>query len=236
MHRGARTTGIRPVHPRPIKLRSSQSDTAELYSRDHHPVEFGRVLTLSDGVFAIALTLLVLSLEVPTGLPPGELGGELLNISPMMVAFLVSVGIISLFWFSHHELFAEVNRVDHRLMWLNVAYLGLVVMIPFVQRVQGDYPLEPIAYVIFASVLALLNFLDLIMHRHVYRKRLLDRQWSRRRYRTEIRRGIVLTTGFLISIPLSFLLVNFTIFLWILLIPIDQLVKRRGMSAEPKHV
>ena len=213
-----------------FRSRQETADEAiDAYDRDKHPAEFNRVLALSDGVFAIALTLLVLSLDVPPGLTSGELGSALQDQAPMLLAFAVSVGIIALFWFSHHELFSEVQRIDSPVMWLNFVYLSLVVLIPFVQQLQGTYPLEPIAYVLFALVLAVLNLLDLVMHELVYRRKLLGRVWSDRRYRTEIARGFVLTGGFLLSVPLAFVLVNYTILIWILLIPIDQFVKRRGM-------
>lgn len=215
--------------PHGVSEHPAEHEAPALYDRDRHPVEFGRLLTLSDGVFAIALTLLALSLQVPTDLSAGELGGELVGISPMLVAFLVSVGIIALFWFSHHELFSEVQRLDHPMMWLNFAYLSFVAIVPFVQRVQGDYPLEPISYVIIAAVLAMLNFLDLVMRVYAQRKRLLRIQWAEQRYRTEINRGIVLTAGFLISIPLSFVLVNLTIVVWILMIPLDRILQKRSL-------
>ena len=200
-----------------------------MFDRNAHPMEFNRLLTLSDGVFAIALTLLVLSLEIPPGLTSGEISRALLDQSPMLLAFVISVGIIALFWFSHHELFAEIRRFDPLLMWLNFAYLSLVVLIPFVQQLQGNYPLEPIVYVLFGGVLALLNLLDLALHEIVHRRALLNVQWSHRRYRTEIARGFVLTGGFMLSIPLAFVLVNYTILIWVLLIPIDQMVKRWGL-------
>jgi uncharacterized membrane protein len=203
-----------------------------LYDRDRDPGEFNRVLTLSDGVFAIALTLLVLSLEIPAGLSTSDLYSEIVNLSPMIVAFAVSVGIIALFWFSHHEMFAHVQRVDGRLMWMNIAYLALVVTIPFVQRLQGDYPMEAIVYVLYASVLAILNFVDLWMHRYIYTAGLLRKQWSPGRYRTEMLRGITLTSGFLVSIPLAFVLVNWTIVIWILMLPADEIVKRWSSKSE----
>jgi uncharacterized membrane protein len=221
---------------RPGVRRRQADDTpthGNRFDRTRQPIEFGRVLTLSDGVFAIALTLLVLSLEVPPGLKTGELYSELINLSPMLVAFLVSVGIIALFWFSHHEMFAAVQRVDSRLMWMNIGYLGLVVMVPFVQRLQGDYPFEAIVYVLYAAVLALLNFVDLMMHNYVYRADLLRKRWSPRQYRTEMLRGITLTSGFLLSIPLAFVLVSWTIVIWILMLPLDTLVKRWSTGSTP---
>lgn len=222
---------MRPPASRDCGDRNSSSQSSdESFDRDVHSVEFARLLNLSDGVFAIALTLLVLSLEIPSGLSTGNLTRELLDISPMLVAFLISVGIIALFWFSHHELFAEVQRIDQSLMWQNFGYLSLVVIIPFVQRLQGDYPFEPISYVLFAGVLALLNFLDLVMHRHVHTRSLLTQPWSPERYRTEILRGIVLTTGFLMSIPLSYVMVNLVVIMWVALIPIDRYVKSRGLA------
>ncbi len=218
-------------HRRTRQRRDGSSDhpdgnESRYYDRTRNPVEFSRLLNLSDGVFAIALTLLVLSLEIPPGLDTSDLYSELLNVTPMLVAFLVSVGIIALFWFSHYEIFAGVQKIDGRLMWVNFGYLSLVAMIPFVQRLQGDYPFEAVVYMVYASVLALLNMLDLWMHRHVYRAELLKKQWTPRQYRTEMLRGMTLVIGFLISIPLALVLLNWTIILWILLIPADNLVHR----------
>jgi uncharacterized membrane protein len=214
--------------------REPSVSTEGVFDRFRDPVEFSRLLTLSDGVFAIALTLLVLSLEIPPELSSGAFGDALVDISPMLVAFLVSVVLIAIFWFSHHELFAEVARIDHPLMWMGVAYLGLVVLIPFVQRVQGNYPFEPIVYMMFAGLLALLNLVDLSMHWHVYRRRLLHVQWSEDRYRTEMKRGQILVAGFIISIPLALVLVNLTILIWVALLPLDRWVKQRGGTGQAR--
>jgi uncharacterized membrane protein len=179
-------------------------------------------------VFAIALTLLVLSLAIEPGLPAGELGAAVIELLPMINAFAISVALISIFWYSHHELLAVVQGVDGRFMVLNVAYLSLVVLIPFVQQVQGNYPFEPLAYVMFAAVLAALNFVDGYMRRYAYVKRLLTVQWTKMQYQVEMIRAAVLTCGFTASIPLSFLLVNWTVAIWVIMLPIDQLVAKNG--------
>jgi uncharacterized membrane protein len=212
----------------PVRSNAGPVSSVTGYDRELNPNEFSRVLTLSDGVFAIALTLLVLSLEVPSGLSRRQFRSELIELSPMVLSFAISVGVIALFWFSHHELFAQLQRVDHRLIGINIVFLSLVVLVPFAQRLQGTYPLEPLAYVIFAGLLATLNVVDTLMHREAHNRGLLTRAWSSGRYRTEMQRGIVLTSGFLVSIPLAFVFVQLAVVVWILMLPVDQLVARRG--------
>ena len=94
----------------------------------------GRLLALSDGVFAIAMTLLVLSIPVP------ELGNRVtnqqvteavLNLAPNLTAFAVSFLIVGNYWRAHHRNFRRGERVDERLLWLNLLVLLFVCLVPF---------------------------------------------------------------------------------------------------------
>ncbi len=92
--------------------------------------ETGRLEAFSDGVFSIAMTLLVLELKVPHG-DPGHLVSELLSQGATYVAFATSFFNILIMWINHHALFKQVGRVDHSLLVLNGLLLFGVTFVPF---------------------------------------------------------------------------------------------------------
>ena len=92
--------------------------------------ETGRIEAFSDGVYAIAITLLILDLKVPMT-PDGQLGGALLRQWPAYFAFLVSFAFIGIMWVNHHRLFTHIRRSDNRLLFLNLLLLLGVTVVPF---------------------------------------------------------------------------------------------------------
>jgi uncharacterized membrane protein len=99
--------------------------------------ETSRVEAFSDGVFAIAITLLVLDLKVPRG--PEPLARQLLDQWPTYAAFLTSFGTIGIMWLNHHRLFSLMHRVDHLLLVLNGLLLLGVTVTPFPTSLVADH-------------------------------------------------------------------------------------------------
>jgi uncharacterized membrane protein len=92
-------------------------------------VETSRLETFSDGVFAIAITLLILAIAVP---PPGTaLGRELLGLWPSYLAYGVSFLVIGAIWINHHALFRHIVRADGMLLLLNLLQLMAIAFLPF---------------------------------------------------------------------------------------------------------
>jgi len=87
----------------------------------------GRLEAFSDGVFAIAATLLILGVHETAG----PLGRSLLHIWPSYVAYAVSFVTIGIIWVNHHTVFGQVANVDRRFLLINVTFLMLVAFIPF---------------------------------------------------------------------------------------------------------
>ena len=103
-----------------------------------------RLEAFSDGVFAIAITILVLDLRPP---PPalahgGRLGHLLLGLWPNYASYVVSFLVIGIIWVNHHGLFHHVGRVDRPLLFLNLLLLLFVVAIPFPTAVLAEYVTE----------------------------------------------------------------------------------------------
>jgi uncharacterized membrane protein len=90
-------------------------------------VSTGRVETFSDGVFAIAATLLILDVRA-TGSP---LSHSLLDIWPSYAAYAISFVTIGIIWVNHHTVFAQIGTVDRVFLFINVVFLMLVAFIPF---------------------------------------------------------------------------------------------------------
>ena len=106
--------------------------------REENELEFGRIVAFSDGVFSIAITLLVLGLTIDR-VPTDELAHALWEEREALLAYAISFAVIARFWLVHHSFFSEVKAFDSRLIGLNMLYLGLLVLIPFSSQVLGEY-------------------------------------------------------------------------------------------------
>ncbi len=126
--------------------------------------ETGRLEAFSDGVFAVAITLLVLNLVVPD-LPsrsetPAVLTAALGREWPSYLAFVTSFGTILIMWVNHHALFKLVRRSDTLFMFANGFLLLLVTAVPFATALVARYlvtPAAPTACAVYAGGFAVVN-------------------------------------------------------------------------------
>ena len=112
--------------------------------------EVARIEAFSDGVFAIAITLLSLQLMDPLR---GDLGAALAARWPNFFALALSYAVIGAYWVFHHRLFSEVVRYNVRLIWLNLLVLFFIVLMPFTTSVLADRGDQPLAVLVYAGSL-----------------------------------------------------------------------------------
>lgn len=119
-------------------------------------MEKSRVEAFSDGVLAIAITILVLELKVPAG-ADGHLGRELLHEWPSYVGYAVSFTLIGIIWVNHHALFKDLATVDRPMLFFNLLLLFFVVLIPFPTELVATYVDSPadgdIAVALYSAVM-----------------------------------------------------------------------------------
>src|SRR5579884_2938645 len=111
--------------------------------------ETGRLEAFSDGVFAVAITLLVLNIRLPsdTQLQDAGLASFLGNQWPALLAFVTSFLTIGIMWINHHRLFAHIRRADTGLMLFNLLLLLVIVFIPFPTALLTEqYKVDPGAH------------------------------------------------------------------------------------------
>ena len=192
--------------------------------------ELDRVGAFSDGVFAIAITLLVLNIEVPN-VPGRDLGSAISDLSDDFVAYGIGFAVIGLFWYEHHKLFATLVRASGRLVLVNTAFLALIALMPFTTAVLGRYD-EPLAVALYAGnvgltlILAGLTALVAIDGG-------LSAEPDPDRTRSRRREVLIDTTGralvFLLSIPIAYTISeSLAKWFWLLLLVVSVADRRRG--------
>lgn len=98
-----------------------------------------RIEAFSDGVFAVAITLLILEVKIPHVEMGESLWHAVTQLWPKFMAYAVSFGVIGIFWIGHHIMFHYIKRSDRVLLWLNTVLLMFISAIPFAAALLGEY-------------------------------------------------------------------------------------------------
>ena len=124
-----------------------------------------RVAALCDGVFAIAMTILVLNITVPTPakVPAAGLPAALRHLTPQVLAYVISFINLGVLWVGQHNQYHFITRADRWFLWINIGYLLLISCIPLSTALVGYYPLERLALAVYGANL-LVATLVLALH------------------------------------------------------------------------
>jgi uncharacterized membrane protein len=116
---------------------------------DRRPFSKNRIEALSDGIFAIAMTLLVLDLKVPTDTAPGQLGAGLMHELPELITFVITFALAALFWSMQHRVLELLDHVGQANLTLTFLFLGFVSILPFSTSLWGHHLKDPVAFRIY---------------------------------------------------------------------------------------
>ena len=113
----------------------------------------GRLEALTDGIFATVMTVLVLSLSIPTIVNPSTsaVTSYVLGLGPTVLIYVMSFLILAVFWVRHHNMFHFVSKVDNALIWTNMFFLLSIGLVPFSTELIGRFWDTEIATVIYGS-------------------------------------------------------------------------------------
>ena len=138
----------------------------------HEPgyLPLNRSEALTDGIFAVAMTLLVIELKLPEhGLvhSAADLNAALLALLPKAIAWVLSFFVLALFWIGHHRVFAYVRRADARLVALNLLELAAASLMPFSSALSGEFGGQLVSQIVYSTNMAALGITALLVLRHV---------------------------------------------------------------------
>jgi uncharacterized membrane protein len=179
---------------------------------DHRPglSETTRIEAFSDGVFAIAITLLVLEIRIPSReLSSRGLGAALLHLWPSYIGYFISFATIGIMWANHHAIFNIVRRSDRYFMLINIAFLMGISFLPFPTAVLAEYLPEPggrrTAVAFYSATLVGIALLFNALWRYaVYHGRLLGPSADREAMRVISRRYLIGPFAYLLAFGLAY--------------------------------
>jgi uncharacterized membrane protein len=183
----------------------------------------GRILALSDGVFAIALTLLILEIAVPATTTPDGLSKALLELWPRYLAYVLSFVVIARFWVIHHLAFRLIARDNATLVWLNLLLLMFVAFLPFPTGVLGENASSPAAAVLYAASVCLANAASAACWWYASGSAgLLRPGVGAAQVRALRARGLSGTVVFVLTLPVAPFAPRVAEFLWVLVFPLTR--------------
>jgi uncharacterized membrane protein len=203
---------VDPVELPDLVTVATQSDLAET----------GRLEAFSDGVFAIAITLLVLELHHPE-LEPGErLWPALVHEWPQFGAYLTSFSILGIMWVNHHSMFRQIQRADRGLIFLNLGLLLWTTLLPFptslfAEHLRDDSINAGVAGAVYSANLTLAAIAFSALWWHALRKHLIDHDMDKAEQRKSVLRYSVGTVIYAATIGLSFVSAPLTLLVVFLL-------------------
>jgi TMEM175 potassium channel family protein len=177
------------------------------------PSETARVEAFSDGIFAIAITLLVLEIRVP----PPDLTGHgstllpaLLRLWPSYLGYLISFFTIGIMWVNHHSMFVLIRRTDRYFLLISVFFLMCIAFLPFPTAVLAEYLAEPkgrrVAVALYSATFVLIAVAYNALWWYAVRGgRLLHENADREAVRNISRRYMMGPIAYAISFGLAFI-------------------------------
>ena len=196
-----------------------------------------RLELFSDGVFAIAITLLVLEIKVP---PDGsDLGSELLRLWPSYFAYSISFIVIGAIWINHHAMFIHIVQVDHPMLLFNTLHLMFIAFLPFPTAIlaQALHTSEnlPIATSFYGGTLTVIGIFVTSMWRYAaHEHRLLDKKLSRTEAKSITRRFLVGPVSYGIGSLVALIAPWLALALYVAL-NVFYLLPRHRAVVKPKH-
>jgi uncharacterized membrane protein len=154
----------------------------------HADPDLGRLLALSDGVFAIAMTLLVLDVPVPHLVARSDdlLLRALGSLASNLLAFALSFWLVAMYWVQHRRLLRDVVRTSSALLWLNLLLLLLVCLVPFTAGVLSHYGDLATAAIVYAANLGALSVVTLGLQAACWQGHLLSPRPRPEQYRLSL--------------------------------------------------
>lgn len=168
-----------------------------------------RVEALTDGIYAIALTLAVLTIDIDELPPVGDSGSFVSSLSvifPQLLHYAIAFFVLISFWMAHHRQIEHIGHVDKTYIWLNVISLFFVALVPFTTDLVGSYSDYPLAITIYAGNLMVIGLISTLSWIYAAGNgRLLSREITHEYYISVIGRGLTVPTICVVIIVFAYL-------------------------------
>ncbi len=194
-------------------------------------IKVERVISFSDAVFAFAITLMALSIDIPdlpTHLTQSELLDKLYNLYPQFESYVISFAVIAIFWVSYHQVFNHIKGSHITMVYLNLLFLLLITLLSLSTSLVINYGTYQIPYIIYCFIVIMTSSLLATIWWHATRnKRLVDKNLHPFFIKGVLVNLMSIPIVFTISIIISFVNLDIAQYFWLIIAPLNITIKRR---------
>lgn len=187
-----------------------------------------RLETLVDGIFAIAMTLLVFDLPIPHfigSITDITFQNSIYSLLPIFISLILSFILLALFWTIHRRIFNLIKVTNNTILWINIIWLLFIVTVPFTAIINGEYGQFILARVIFnIDMLGIAVFLYLNCY-FVNYSGLITKKSDYAKLKSSERSSLIFIIITLIALLLSFITAHSN-FVYILIIPLELIISK----------
>jgi uncharacterized membrane protein len=186
-----------------------------------------RIEALSDGIFAIVMTLLILEIHVPKLSPDAsnvEVAPALIALWPKFASYMVTFVSLGFFWVGHHIMYHTIRRADRTLLWLNIFFFMFVSLLPFSTSVLNAFPQAFIAPLFFGANLAVIGWILFFQWSYVTSQPDMLADFVSAEYRKTVSsRMLIVPTATTLTAVFCFWSVGISLAIYLLLLPLYML-------------
>ena len=194
-------------------------------------IKLEHVISFSDAVFAFAITLMALSIDIPdlpASLTQSELIEKLYELYPQFESYIISFAVIAIFWVSYHQVFNHIKGSHITMVYLNLLFLLLITLLSLSTSLVINYGTYQIPYVIYCFIVIMTSSLLATIWWHATRnKRLVDKNLHPFFIKGVLVNLMSIPIVFTISIIISFVNLDIAQYFWLIIAPLNITTKRR---------
>jgi uncharacterized membrane protein len=201
-------------------------------SRSFTPsIKVEHVISFSDAIFAFAITLMALSIDIPdlpSNLTQSELLDKLYDLFPQFESYIISFAVIAIFWVSYHQVFNHIKGSHIIMVYLNLLFLLLITLLSLSTSLVINYGGYHIPYIIYSIMVILTSSLLAMIWWHATKDKLLiDKNLHQFYIKGVMINLISIPLVFTVSIIISFVNLDIAEYFWLVIAPLNIAIKQK---------
>jgi uncharacterized membrane protein len=193
-------------------------------------IKLEHVISFSDAVFAFAITLMALSVDIPdlpTDLTQSELLDRLYELYPQFESYIISFAVIAIFWVSYHQVFNHIKGSHITMVYLNLLFLLLITLLSLSTSLIINYDTYQIPHIIYCSLVIMTSLLLATIWWYSTKHKYLDENLHPFFIKGVMANLMSIPIVFTISILISFVNLGIAQYFWLVIVPLTMAIRRR---------
>lgn len=194
-------------------------------------IKIEHVISFSDSVFAFAITLMALSINIPdltANLTQTQLIQKLIDMYPQFESYLISFFVISIFWISYHQVFNYIKNSTVSVVYLNLLFLLLITLLSISTSLVIVFGNYQISYILYSGIVIMTSLLLTLIWWHSTKGwKLVDKNLHPMFIKGVMTNLVTIPLVFLLSIAISFVNLDMAQYFWLIIAPITIVIRRK---------